>query len=137
MDSEAAGGVGGRAGILAAVASVAGFVDELTRIVSGSPAGSPDAGSSDAGSCGAGARAGGDPLRAFADDCLDGLAVQRKLEAAAAAVKVLLVDGHVGAVAALEDPAAGSEWAKGREMASVAEVACPDHRGTRRQYPDR
>ncbi|WP_411376205.1 DUF222 domain-containing protein [Arthrobacter sp. MPF02] len=117
MDSEAAGseatsGVGGRAGILAAVASVAGFVNELARLVAGSPAGSSDA-----------LAGGGDPLRVFADDCLDGLAVQRKLEAAAAALKVLLVDGHVGAVAAMEDPAAGPEWAKGRQMASVAEVA--------------
>ncbi|TLM83342.1 DUF222 domain-containing protein [Pseudarthrobacter sp. NamE2] len=117
---EATGGGGGRAGILAAVASVAGFVDELALVVAGGSAvsGSPDAGSSDAGAAGA------DPLRGFADDCLDGLAVQRKLEAAAAAVKVLLVDGHVGAVAVMEDPAAGPEWAKGREMASVAEVAC-------------
>ncbi|MEQ7736108.1 hypothetical protein, partial [Escherichia coli] len=95
---------------MAAVASVAGFVDELPGVVAGRPV--------------AGAGAEDDPLQAFADACLDGLAVLRKLEAATAALKVRLIDGHVGAVVAMEDPASGPAWVKGREMATVAEVSC-------------
>ncbi|MEV7574757.1 hypothetical protein AB0P28_16835, partial [Pseudarthrobacter sp. NPDC089323] len=123
MGSEAAEagefrGADGRAGIMAAVASVAGFVNALTGIVSGHASATNAAG----GATGAGADA--DPLWAFADDCLEGLAMIARVEAATAAVKVRLVGGHVSAVEAMEDPASGPEWVKGRQMASVAEVAC-------------
>ena len=47
-----------------------------------------------------------------------------RLEAATAAVKVRLVAGHAGAVAALENPDAGQRRVAGQQMAVVAEVAC-------------
>ena len=115
MGVEATVGAGGGAGIAAAVASLGGFVDDLGGLVNGLAF-------TDSEDCAA--AGGGDPLCTFADGCLDGLAVVRRAEAALAAVKVRLVDGHVGAVAALEDPAAGPGWAKGQEMAVTAEVAC-------------
>ncbi|GAB5078820.1 HNH endonuclease signature motif containing protein [Arthrobacter sp. AD-310] len=122
MESEAVAagefrGVEGMASVAAAVASVAGFVDELAGVVAGNTR--PDAAtdSADRSAC-------GDPLQDFADACVDGLAVIARLEAATAAVKVRLVDGHVSALAAMQDPGSGPEWVKGREMATVAEVAC-------------
>ncbi|MEQ7734820.1 hypothetical protein, partial [Escherichia coli] len=109
----------GRADIMAAVASVAGFVNELAGILAGRGE------VNDADGCAADSpvtdvAAEDDPLALFADACLDGLAVLRKVEAATAALKVRLVDGHVGAVVAMEDPASGPVWVKGREMATVA-----------------
>ncbi|GAB5078802.1 HNH endonuclease signature motif containing protein [Arthrobacter sp. AD-310] len=109
-------GVEGMASVAVAVASVAGFVNELAGVVAGNTRSDAAIDSAD--------RAGGDPLQECADACLDGLAVIARLEAATAAVKVRLVDGHVSAVAAMQDPASGPEWVKGREMATVAEVAC-------------
>jgi hypothetical protein len=100
---------------VAAVASVGGFVEDLDGLVNGPAFVEAD----DVAAAG-----GGDPFRAFADGCLEGLAIVRRAEAALAAVKVRLVDGHVGAVHALEDPAADPGWAKGQEAAVVAEVAC-------------
>ncbi|GAB5079742.1 hypothetical protein ARTHROSP310_28860 [Arthrobacter sp. AD-310] len=105
------------ASVAAAVASVAGFVDELAGVVAGNTR-------SEAATDSADRAAGGDPLRECADACVDGLAVIARLEAATAAVKVRLVDGHVSAVAGMQDPGSGPEWVKGREMATVAEVAC-------------
>ncbi|GAB5078055.1 HNH endonuclease signature motif containing protein [Arthrobacter sp. AD-310] len=110
-------GVEGMASVAAGVASVAGFVDELAGVVAGNTRSGAATDSADRSAC-------GDPLREFSDACLDGLAVIARLEAATAAVKVRLVDGHVGAVAGMQDPASGPEWVKGREMATVAEVAC-------------
>ncbi|ELT42887.1 HNH endonuclease [Arthrobacter nitrophenolicus] len=97
------------------MASVGGFVEDLDGLVNGPAFVEAD----DVAAAG-----GGDPFRAFADGCLEGLAIVRRAEAALAAVKVRLVDGHVGAVHALEDPAADPGWAKGQEAAVVAEVAC-------------
>jgi hypothetical protein len=114
MDGTATQG-NGRDPILAAVASVSGFAAELTGVVAGaSPAVSDDPCAGD----------GHDPLRRFADECLDGLELIARLEAATAAVKVRLVAGHAGAVAALEDPDAGQRRVAGQQMAVVAEVAC-------------
>ncbi|WP_459792218.1 hypothetical protein [Arthrobacter sp. AD-310] len=114
-------GAGGGAGIAAAVASLGGFVEGLAGLVSGPAfAGDEDASVGD----NAAAARIADPLRAFADGCLDGLLIVSRAEAALAAVKMRLVGGHVGAVAALEDPASGPGWVKGQEMALVAEVAC-------------
>ncbi len=63
-------------------------------------------------------------MRRFADDCLDGLELVARLEAATAAVKVRLVAGHARAVVALQAPDAGPQGVAGQQMAVVAEVAC-------------
>jgi hypothetical protein len=67
---------------------------------------------------------GPDPLRRYADDCLDGVVLIARLEAATAAAKVRLVAGHTLATAALQDPESTPQWAAGQQMAVVAEVAC-------------
>jgi hypothetical protein len=103
---------GGRAGVAAAVASVAGLVDQLSEVVC--PLLSPH-------------RAGGadeaDPLADLAERCLAGLEVLARVEAAAAAVKVRLVAAFASASEALEGPAAGAFEASAREKCLVAEVA--------------
>jgi hypothetical protein len=111
MESGAALGVEGGGAIAAAVASVAGFVDELAGVIAGSPAGD------------SAAFAAADPLQHFAEGCLDGLSLIARIEAATAAAKVELVAGYTSAAAALEDPASTAQWAAGQEMAVVAEVA--------------
>jgi hypothetical protein len=76
---------GSRAVIAAAVASVAGLVDELAGVV---------AGRSDAldGPTRV-ADADADPMQEFSEACLEGLAVLARVEAATAAAKVRLVNG--------------------------------------------
>jgi hypothetical protein len=74
---------GGRAALAAAVASVAGLVDELAGVVacpSASPDGHPHVPDADA-----------DPLQELSEACLEGLGVLARVEAATAAAKVRLV----------------------------------------------
>nr|WP_261792279.1 HNH endonuclease signature motif containing protein [Arthrobacter sp. PM3] len=66
---------------------------------------------------------GGDPLRDFADGCLDGLALVARLEAGMAALKVRLAADYVQAAGYLAGPAASPQDASARELAVVAEVA--------------
>ena len=107
---------GGRVAIAAAVASVAGLVDDLAGVV---------AGRSDAldGPTGV-ADADADPLRDFSEVCLDGLGLVARLEAVTAALKVRLVAAYAEAADAIEGPPASAYEATAREMSRVAEVAC-------------
>jgi hypothetical protein len=104
------------AGVAAALASVAGLVDELAGVVVGRPAaldgptGVPDA---DA-----------DPLQESSAACLDGLGVVARLKAATAALEVRLVAAYAEAADALEGPPASAHEATAREVSKVAEVAC-------------
>lgn len=136
----------------AAVASVAGLVDELARVVRG-PIAAPSVESSD---CGDGihrvsrrnsayqhprgngannkARVLGavrtqapkavDPLGELAESCLAGLEVLARVEAATAAAKVRLVAAYAEASAQIEGPAVDAYEASAREKSLVAEVAC-------------
>ena len=65
-----------------------------------------------------------DPLRAFADGCLDGLAELARMESGMAALKVRLATDYVRAAGALAPPAASPQEHTAQEMAAVAEVAC-------------
>lgn len=100
----------------AAVASVAGLVDELARVVAGPseaadvPCRLPDADS--------------DPLQELSEACLDGLRVLARVEAATAAAKVRLVAAYAATTDAVEGPPASAYEATAREMSRVAEVAC-------------
>jgi hypothetical protein len=62
-----------------------------------------------------------DPLRDWADDCLDGLAASAKVNAQLAALTARLAGGYVGAAQAMTSP---GESDRAQEMAVVAEVAC-------------
>ncbi|MCY1673473.1 DUF222 domain-containing protein [Pseudarthrobacter sp. SL88] len=154
METGAVTDVGGKATVAAAVASVAGLVDELARVVRGPMAApgndscddtDPDSrgnsphrnahssGASDDarghgvgshGICRSGAPISADPLGELAESCLAGLEVLARVEAAAAAAKVRLVAAYAEASAQIEGPAADSYEASAREKSLVAEVAC-------------
>jgi Domain of unknown function (DUF222) len=107
---------GSRAVIAAAVASVAGLVDELAGVVAGRSdalAGPTRVADADA-----------DPMQEFSEACLEGLAVLARVEAATAAAKVRLVAAYAETADALEGPPASAYEATAREMSRVAEVAC-------------
>lgn len=65
-----------------------------------------------------------DPLRALADDCLDGLAELARQEARTAALRVRLTADYARAAKALTPPAASPQDRTAQDMAIVAEVAC-------------
>lgn len=65
-----------------------------------------------------------DPLRCWADACLDGLAEVARLEARTAALRVRLADDYAHATRLLAPPAPSPRDRAVREMALVAEVAC-------------
>jgi hypothetical protein len=103
---------GDGAGVAAAVASVAGLVDQLSEVVT--PPLSPHQ-ASDADEA--------DPLKDLAERCLSGLEVLARVEAAVAAVKVRLVAAYASASEVLEGPVSGAFEASAREKCLVAEVA--------------
>ncbi|WP_155845099.1 HNH endonuclease signature motif containing protein [Arthrobacter sp. 135MFCol5.1] len=108
MEAGVVAGAGGRAAIASAVASVAGLVHELERVVAGgSPAG-----------------AGPDPLRELSEASLEGLEVLARIEAATAAAKVRMIALHAEAATLLEAPPAGAYRESAQEMTMVAEIAC-------------
>ncbi|MFF2029894.1 DUF222 domain-containing protein [Arthrobacter sp. NPDC058192] len=121
-----------RATLEAVFASVAALADLAGLNVNRSePPGtcSPGTGQSgadahDSGSPGRDALRGSDPLRAFADGCLDGLAVLARLEPRVAALKARLATDYVQAAGALVPPAASPRDRAAQQMAAVAEVAC-------------
>ena len=107
---------GGRAALAAAVASVAGLVDELAGVVacpSASPDGHPHVPDADA-----------DPLQELSEACLEGLGVLARVEAATAAAKVRLVAAYAEAADAVEGPPVSAYEASAREMTRAAEIAC-------------
>ncbi|MBT2250296.1 DUF222 domain-containing protein, partial [Arthrobacter sp. BHU FT2] len=112
MEASRVVDAGGRAGVAAAVASVAGLVDQLSEVVT--PPLSPHR-ASDADEA--------DPLADVAERCLAGLEVLARVEAAVAAVKVRLVAAYASASEALEGPAGTACEASAREKCLVAEVA--------------
>ncbi len=112
MESGAVQGAEDRDVIAAAVASMAGFVDELSAVIVGGSADDSDV------------VAAADPLQQFAALCLDGLSLIARIEAATAAVKVQLVAGYTAADAALQDPASTAHWTAAQERSLVAEVGC-------------
>ena len=114
METSAVLDRGGKAGLAAAVTSLARLTDELAAILACSP---------DASERGA-RNADADPLRAVAGSCLDGLAVVARIEAVTAAAKVRLLANYAQAVDALEEPAKTAYESSAREMSLVAEVAC-------------
>lgn len=119
MESGVVAGAGGRAAIASAVASVAGLVDELARVVGGTTA-TP-------GGEGAGRglpSAGSDPLRELSEACLDGLGLLARIDAAAAAAKVRMIATYAEAATLLETPPASAYEESAQEMTLVAEVAC-------------
>lgn len=118
METSVVVDAGGRAAVVAAVASVAGLVEELASVVvcpSAAPHGPNRAADADA---------EGDVLQEFSEACLDGLKVLARVEAATAAAKVRLMAGYAEAAAAMEAPPASAYEATAQEMTLVAEVAC-------------
>lgn len=114
METRAVLDIGGEAGLAAAATSLTGLVDELADVLASFPYSSDRArGDVEA-----------DPLRDFADSCLDGLAIVARIEAATAAAKVQLLATYVNAADALEAPAETAYESSAREMSWVAEVAC-------------
>ncbi|HEX9229109.1 MAG TPA: DUF222 domain-containing protein, partial [Arthrobacter sp.] len=119
-----------REAVEALAASVAALAASMGASPSGLPAGLPDGrsegGSPDGGSAedGFGLLEGGDPLRDLADGCLDGLAGLARVEAQAAALKVLVGGEFLEASAAVAPPARSPQDCTAQEMAVVAEVAC-------------
>ncbi|UEL28109.1 HNH endonuclease signature motif containing protein [Pseudarthrobacter sp. L1SW] len=107
---------GVRAVVAAAVASVAGLVDELAGVLA-----SPSAAAQKTGRF---PKADADPLQEFSEACLDGLKVLARVEAATAAAKVRLVAAYAETADALEGPPASAYQASAQEMTVVAEVAC-------------
>ncbi|GGI01951.1 hypothetical protein GCM10007170_42570 [Arthrobacter liuii] len=107
-------GTEGKAGLAAAVTSLAGLADELAAVLACSPE-SSDRTSRDADA---------DPLQELADSCLDGLGIVARIEAATAAAKVQLLATYANAADALEGPVNSAYEATAREMSTVAEVAC-------------
>ncbi|MCU1519285.1 MAG: nuclease [Pseudarthrobacter sp.] len=73
---------------------------------------------------GSGDGAEADPLREWADDCLDGLAVGTTVEAQFAALKVRLAAGFVDTTRALASPDQEPQQRRVQEMAMLSEVAC-------------
>lgn len=114
METGAVVDAGRRAGLPAAVTSLAGLVNEMAGVL---------ARSSEASARGDGL-SGHDPLRELSESCLDGLAVVARIEAATAAAKVQLLAGYAEASEALEGPAQSAYESSAREMSLVAEVAC-------------
>lgn len=108
-----------------AVASVAGLVDELARVVAGATAahGSEESGSWDGRGRGR-PFADSDPMRELSEASLDGLEVLARIEAAAAAAKVRMIAVHAEAAALLDAPPAGAYRESAQEMNLVAEIAC-------------
>ncbi|WP_258229006.1 HNH endonuclease signature motif containing protein [Arthrobacter sp. HMWF013] len=107
---------GGRTAVAAAIASVAGLVEELAGVLdcpSAAPAGPMRVADADA-----------DPMHEFSEACLEGLGVLARVEAATAAVKVRLVAAYAEAAAGMEGPPANAHEASAKEMSLVAEVAC-------------
>ncbi|MFJ6079292.1 DUF222 domain-containing protein [Pseudarthrobacter sp. NPDC092419] len=113
MESGVAVEAGSRVAMAAAVASMAGLLNELAAIVS--PPADPR---------GPGRLCDADPLQELSETCLDGLAVLARIEAMTAAAKVRLVRAYSDAADALEGPPATAHEASAREMSLVAEVAC-------------
>ncbi|MBT2250789.1 DUF222 domain-containing protein, partial [Arthrobacter sp. BHU FT2] len=118
---------GGRAGVAAAVASVAGLVDQLKGVVSPGPVAAQSSVTDANPWGGVSGRVGpefpADPLADVAERCLAGLEVLARVEAAVAAVKVRLVAAYASASEALEGPAGNAFEAAAREKCLVAEVA--------------
>jgi Domain of unknown function (DUF222) len=104
---------GGRAAVAAAVASVAGLVDELAGVVD-CPLAASGGHIHDADT---------DPLQELSEACLEGLGVLARVEAATAAAKVRLVAAYAEATAGLEGPPASAYETSAQEMSLVAEVA--------------
>ncbi|AXJ10694.1 HNH endonuclease signature motif containing protein [Arthrobacter sp. PM3] len=100
-----------------ALAAVAASVAALAALAGGAASSGADVDSAGA------AEPGTDPLRDFADGCLDGLALVARLEAGMAALKVRLAADYVQAAGYLAGPAASPQEATAREMAVLAEVA--------------
>jgi hypothetical protein len=119
---------GGRAAVAAAIASVAGLVEELAAVLACPSAGQaglmrvPDADAD--GDADADADTDTDPMREFSEACLDGLGVLARVEAATAAVKVRMVSSYAEAAACMEGPPTNAYEASAQEMSLVAEVAC-------------
>ncbi|MGK3647905.1 DUF222 domain-containing protein [Pseudarthrobacter enclensis] len=111
MEASRVVDAGGGAGVAAAVASVAGLVDQLKGVVSPPPL---DV---------AALALNADPLRDLTEKCLSGLEVLARVEAAVAAVKVRLVAAYAAASESLEGPAGNAYEASAREKCLVAEVA--------------
>ncbi|WP_255770435.1 HNH endonuclease signature motif containing protein [Pseudarthrobacter sulfonivorans] len=65
-----------------------------------------------------------DPLRALANDFLDGLAETARIDAQASALRVHLAAGYSRAVEAQAPPPASPQENTAQEMAVIAEVAC-------------
>lgn len=105
----------GAAALAAAVASMAGLVNELAGVVARPMAAD-----------GADRLPGADtdPLQEFSEACLDGLGVLARVEAVTAAAKVRLVAAYAEATDAMEGPPACAHEATAQEMSRVAEVAC-------------
>nr|WP_261792352.1 HNH endonuclease signature motif containing protein [Arthrobacter sp. PM3] len=99
------------------MAAVAASVAALAALAGGAASSGADVDSAGA------AEPGVDPLRDFADGCLDGLALVARVEAGVAALKVRLAADYVQAAGYLAGPAASAREATAREMAVVAEVA--------------
>lgn len=114
METTAVVGAGGKAGLIAAAASLAGLADELAAVLACSPDAWEDAGRA----------ADADPLRDLAESCLSRLEVVARIEAATAAAKVQLLANYAKAADALEGPAETAYESSAREMSLVAEVAC-------------
>ena len=114
METRAVLDAGGKAGLAAAVASLAALTGELAAVLAGSTD-TPNR---------AGRDAEADPLRELADSCLDGLGVVARIEAVTAATKVHLLATYADAADALEAPAETAYESSAREMSLVAEVAC-------------
>jgi hypothetical protein len=91
-----------------AVASVAGLVDELERVVAG----------------GSVVSARSDPLRELSEACLDGLGLLARIEAATAAAKVRMIAVHAEAATLLAAPPANAYKESAQEMTLVSEIAC-------------
>ncbi|MGM9471348.1 DUF222 domain-containing protein [Pseudarthrobacter sp. YS3] len=126
METDVVVDAGGRAAVAAAIASVAGLVDELAGVCAwppASPAGPLRVPDLEAGPS-ADPDADTDPMLEFSEACLDGLGVLARVEAATAAVKIRLVAAYAEAVAGMEAPMVGAYEASAREMSLVAEVAC-------------
>src|SRR5213595_1463895 len=105
MDSEAAA---------ATAEEIAAFFAGLAVVLRGGE-GTPGSCEGAPGSC------GGDPVRRWADECLDGLAGVARAEARMASVKVYLAAGFADCVQAMAAPATSPEDHTGQEMAVVAE----------------
>ncbi|SFT68867.1 HNH endonuclease signature motif containing protein [Arthrobacter sp. ov118] len=110
----------------AALADLAGVgVDRSDPAGAGQPgAGQPGTDAFETGQPGTDSLRDADPLRAFADACLDGLAELARLESGLAALKVRLSTDYVHAAGALVPCAASPQDRAAQQMAAVAEVAC-------------